>query len=151
MVLHINEGFPQVPWLKLESLDNRANISVLQSKTSYFCFRQAPIGDDNYLLLASNIAKFSNSGGTGEVDKPVRKTSSSPCWPWVLFPGMKGRSGIGSEASCNINITANFQQITVGVSWGEIEPQMSRCLYCSVCFRFFHVTGGKRYYYLLIK
>ncbi|XP_050714629.1 GTPase-activating protein-like isoform X2 [Eriocheir sinensis] len=41
--------------------------------------KQAPIGDDNYLLLASNIAKFKNSGGTGEVDNAVRKTSSSPC------------------------------------------------------------------------
>lgn len=66
-----------------------------------FPFRQAPIGDDNYLLLASNIDKYDKSGRTGEVDNTVRKTSSSPCWPWVLFPGMKGRSGIGDEALCD--------------------------------------------------
>ncbi|MPC27319.1 Ras GTPase-activating protein 3 [Portunus trituberculatus] len=35
--------------------------------------KQAPIGDDNYLLLAS---KFDNSSGTSEVSAPVRKTSS---------------------------------------------------------------------------
>ncbi|KAK8400325.1 hypothetical protein O3P69_003195 [Scylla paramamosain] len=35
--------------------------------------KQAPIGDDNYLLLAS---KFDNSSGTSEVSGPVRKTSS---------------------------------------------------------------------------
>lgn len=79
----------------------------------YFAFRQAPIGDDNYLLLASSIAKFDTSGGTSEVDNAVRKTSSSPCWPWVLFPGMKGKSGIGNEAPYYINIATNFQQITL--------------------------------------
>ncbi|KAG0699835.1 Ras GTPase-activating protein 3 [Chionoecetes opilio] len=41
--------------------------------------KQAPIGDDNYLLLASSIAKLDNSGGSGEAVCPVRKTSSSPC------------------------------------------------------------------------
>ncbi|CAL4121498.1 unnamed protein product, partial [Meganyctiphanes norvegica] len=44
--------------------------------------KQAPIGDDNYLLLASSLAKFdtgSSGSNDGTAATPVRKTSSSPC------------------------------------------------------------------------
>ncbi|XP_069955565.1 ras GTPase-activating protein 3 isoform X4 [Cherax quadricarinatus] len=48
-------------------------------RTLTYGSKQAPIGDDNYLLLASSIAKFDSSTSGTEVTVPVRKTSSSPC------------------------------------------------------------------------
>ncbi|XP_045624845.1 ras GTPase-activating protein 3 [Procambarus clarkii] len=48
-------------------------------RTLRYGSKQAPIGDDNYLLLASSIAKFDSNTSGNELSVPVRKTSSSPC------------------------------------------------------------------------
>ncbi|XP_071542428.1 ras GTPase-activating protein 3-like [Panulirus ornatus] len=48
-------------------------------RTLRYGSKQAPIGDDNYLLLASSIAKFDSNTIGNEASTPVRKTSSSPC------------------------------------------------------------------------
>ncbi|ROT82095.1 ras GTPase-activating protein 3 isoform X1 [Penaeus vannamei] len=48
-------------------------------RTVRYGSKQAPIGDDNYLLLASSNAKFDSNSSGNEMGTPIRKTSSSPC------------------------------------------------------------------------